>query len=256
VAQATAGSVGAVYIYHRKSEPWVLTGNITVGGSTEFQNFGQCAAVRGRSLAAIYGSNTVVHQSQIVIMRADSSGKWAVTQVIDLGNNDVSDTGITFCQNPEANYLAAALSKAPAVLIYTENKNSGKFEFLQKVVDPQVSAEGVTIPYEEQHVQFASDFAWEVGQCNRFVIGAMSKYDGPDGAPLPYGRVYIFALNTQPPDKESGNVLAIVLGVVGGILVLAGIAVAVIYLRRKKVFSFDGAQEPLLIGGELSTTSE
>jgi hypothetical protein len=191
-------------------------------------------------------------------MRQDSAGIWnpSPAQVIDLASYEVGDTGITFCQSPEANYLAAAIGNSPAVIIFTENQKTGKFEFFQKVVDPQISEDGVTIPYSEQHVRFASDFAWEVGKCNRFAIGAMSMFDGPDGAPLPYGRVYVFTLTGQPPAEGSGNVLTIVLGVIGGAVVLIVIVFAVVYFRKRKLFARDAASEKLLMGGELSTTTE
>jgi hypothetical protein len=129
------------------------------------------------------------------------------------------------------------------VLVYQENEATEQFELFQIIDDPEVVQSEVTVPYEEQHVHFGSDFAWEVNQCTRFVVGAMAKMDGADGLPTPFGRAYVFTLTETNQSLGAVSIVFIVVGVLVGLAAVTGF---VIWLRKRWRKRYDDANAKLL----------
>jgi hypothetical protein len=230
-----------VFIYSHTASNWTLQGNVSVADSGYFEEFGQNTAVLGNSLVAVYGSNANSDHHEVFILKAADAGTWnfQVQQIIDLVDENLSETGMFFCSQARE-FLALVVDDS--VLVYEKNNGTGLYEFFQAVSDPKISGPNANVPYADQFVVFGSGFAWN-SDCESFVIGAMSKEPGPEGLPLPYGRSYIFSLQADSPDLPTSDRQIIIVVAISAIILIGVLTVVGLVVYRRRVFRYQKLPE-------------
>ena len=221
---------------------WDLEGNITAEESGNYDQFGLLAAVRDNGIAAIYGQDTDSKANDTLILSIGQNGATTTQQIIH-SEEAVTDVGMFFCSaktgDKNKNFLALVFEAT--IEIWQQDYSSDKYTLFQIIEDPKSVRDEKDPPYEDQFIEFGSDFSWDKETCTKFVFGSMSKGgQGIYSGPQPYGRAYIFTLTE---DEPKNNDVAIIAGsTVAAVVVVAVIIVVVVVLLKKRRYRENAQQ--------------
>lgn len=242
ISTTTQGDSGksGVYYYTYNSDKWEKKEKIEANGSENYKEFGLSAAFRIHdtdALIAIYAENSNTDNAVFIMSRGESGWNKEPQQIIRLGGGDLSEkfSDMFFCSQGENNFLTIILdiNDEPVIQIFSQSPSTKLYELFQTIKEPKISRYS-NITYENQSINFASDFAWDTETCSKFVVGAMSKYgQGMKSTPDRYSRSYVYEL-VQAPDKSSSSNTGVIVGCVFAcVAIIALVVVVVIFIRRK-----------------------
>ena len=237
------GDPSGIFVYKLSTTgAWDLEGNITAEESGNYDQFGLLAAVRDNGIAAIYGQDTDSKANDTLILSIGQNGATTTQQIIH-SEEAVTDVGMFFCSaktgDKNKNFLALVFEAT--IEIWQQDYSSDKYTLFQIIEDPKSVRDEKDPPYEDQFIEFGSDFSWDKETCTKFVFGSMSKGgQGIYSGPQPYGRAYIFTLTE---DEPKNNDVAIIAGsTVAAVVVVAVIIVVVVVLLKKRRYRENAQQ--------------